>query len=114
MHEAAIAENIIRSLEETLAERQVPGRVRRVFLQVGRLRGVVADNLKFLFDVLARGSRLEGAGLEIEWLPIAGHCRSCQADFDIEDLVFFCPRCQSAQVEIVRGNELQISGLEVD
>ena len=89
MHEAAIAENIIRSLEETLQKKPVEGRIARVFLQVGKLRGVVAENLKFLFEVLARGSRLEGAGLEVEFVPIADRCLSCGKNFQIEDLLFF-------------------------
>jgi hydrogenase nickel incorporation protein HypA/HybF len=114
MHEAAIAENIIRSMEEALLERPVEGRIARVILQVGKLRGVVAENLQFLFEVLARGSRLEGAGLAVEFVPIVARCRSCGKEFQIEDLLFFCPICRSAQIEIVSGNELQVTGLEVE
>jgi hydrogenase nickel incorporation protein HypA/HybF len=114
MHEAAIAENIVGSLEQELSRQAIEGRIVKVFLQVGKLRAVVAENLKFLFQVMARGSRLEGAALEIEPVSIKGRCQACASEFEIDDMMFFCPRCHSGRIDLLNGNELQITGVEVE
>ncbi|WP_348525971.1 hydrogenase maturation nickel metallochaperone HypA, partial [Mesorhizobium sp.] len=61
MHELGITRNIVSIVEETAKGR----RVRRVTLDVGRLAGVMPDALAFCFDVVSKGTALEGAVLEI-------------------------------------------------
>lgn len=114
MHEAAIAQNIIQAVEQRLAQGDISGRVAKVFLQVGRLRGVVAENLKFLFGVLAQGTKLDGVLLEVESVPIRASCADCQASMEIEELFFRCSRCGSGRLRMLSGDELQISAVEVE
>ena len=114
MHEATIAQNIIQAIEQRIEGGEIDGRISKIFLQVGRLRSIVGENLKFLFEVLSEGSPLEGSQLEIETVPVRAKCRKCQEYFEIEDLGFLCSRCLSAEVEVITGTELLISAVEVD
>ena len=114
MHEAGIAQNIIQLLEQRIQEGEIEGRISKIFLQVGRMRGVVRENLKFLFHVLARGSALEGSALEIETLPVKARCKACDENFEVVNLGFCCPQCLSVEVELVAGTELLISAVEVN
>jgi len=114
MHEASIAQGIIRAVEERIEEGVITGRVSKVLLRVGRLRAVVPENLEFLFEILARGSALEGSRLDIEFVPVKATCKRCDMNLEIVELGFLCPHCRSADLEVITGAELLISAVEVD
>jgi len=108
MHELAITESVVAQVGERLPE----ARVATVTLEIGRLSGVVADSVRFCFDLCTPGTPLEGARLEIIEVPGAGRCRSCGAPLPLADLVAMC-ECGSFDVEIVGGQELLIKQVEV-
>jgi hydrogenase nickel incorporation protein HypA/HybF len=114
MHEGSIAESILNTLEERIADGRIPGRVRVIHLRVGRLMAVVPENLHFLFDIMAKGTPLEGARIEIENIPVHAACGVCGADFEISDVYFLCPVCNSGEIRILTGKELAIEDVEVD
>ncbi len=108
MHELSIAESVV----EAVLERTGDARVTTVRLRVGRLSGVVPDALQFCFELVAAGTALEGAELEIEEPTGRAHCRNCNDDFNTNDLILLC-RCGSADVEVVAGLELAVASVEV-
>lgn len=114
MHEASIAQNIIQALEQRIEQEEIDGRVSKIFLQIGRLRGVFPENLKFLFGVLSEGSPLAGSQLEIEMIPARAICLKCMDIFEASELGLLCTRCCSNEVELVSGTELLISSVEVE
>lgn len=113
MHEATFAQLIIEDVERRVASGEIAGRVVNVCLEIGRLRAVVPDNLVFLFDVLSKGTALEGARLDIESIPICAECRRCGIQFEIEDIYFSCTGCGSPELEILSGDEMLIKSVEV-
>jgi hydrogenase nickel incorporation protein HypA/HybF len=62
VHELALTEAVV----ETIVERLGAARVVRVRIDVGALAAVVPEAMRFAFEVVARGTTLEGAVLEIE------------------------------------------------
>lgn len=108
MHELSIAESVVEAVLERTGDRSVT----TVRLRVGRLSGVVPDSLRFCFDLATAGTALDGAGLEIEELDGAAHCRDCGRDFSLSDLILLCP-CGSADVEVRAGRELLVTSVEV-
>ncbi len=109
MHELAITRNIV----AIVAERAEGRTVRRVRLEVGALSGVVPEAIRFCFDVVARGTVLEGAELEIIDVPGRGRCRSCGESVALEGLIGRCT-CGSSALDIVAGEELKIKDMELD
>jgi len=108
VHELAIAEGLVDAVTERL-----PGqRIRCVRLEIGPLSGVVADSVRFCFDLVAEGTSLEGAALEITEPPAACHCRACGADFELSGPLALCP-CGSAQVAVLTGADLKITSVLV-
>jgi len=95
-----------------IAERVGDGRVARVQLEVGRFSGVVPDALRFCFDVCARGTSLESATLEIVEIPGVASCRACGARVGIEPPLPLCP-CGSADLDLLAGQEMRISAVEL-
>lgn len=108
MHELSIAESVVDAVLERTGRRPVT----TVRLQVGRLSGVVPDALKFCFELATSGTALEGSVLEVEEPPGRAHCRSCDSDFLMDDLILLCD-CGSADVEVTGGSELQVLSVEV-
>lgn len=109
MHELAITQSVVDMVVERMAGR----RVATVHIQVGRLSGVVPDAMLFCWDLATAGTALEGAVLDIDAPPGAGHCRTCEANFTLDQPILLCP-CGSADVQIVAGQELRVTSVEVE
>lgn len=89
------------------------GRVTRVCLEVGQLQAVVPDALRFSFDVCARGTRLEGARLEVVEIRGRARCDACGREQAIELGIPLPCACGSADVTVLAGRELRIREVEV-
>jgi len=112
MHELSIAIGLIELAAEEAA-RQGNVRVATVYLRIGSLAGVVADALRFSFDLAAEGTPLEGAQLEIEEVPVTVHCALCDGDHIVVDSQRIrCPICDEPAA-VVGGRELELAALEV-
>jgi hydrogenase nickel incorporation protein HypA/HybF len=109
MHELAITQSVV----DTIVERTDRARVTAVRLVIGKVSGVVPDAVRFCFELVAAGSPVEGARLEIEEPAGRGRCRACAGEFACDGLVVLCP-CGSADVEVLGGDELLIRSVEVE
>lgn len=109
MHELSIAQSIV----DAVAERMGDERVTRVLLEVGTLSGVVVDSVSFCFDLVAEGTTVEGALLDVRRTHGHARCRRCDREFDVDDPILLCPGCDSADVEVLAGQELRIVSVEV-
>jgi hydrogenase nickel incorporation protein HypA/HybF len=108
VHELAITEGLVDAVTARL-----PGqRVTCVRLEIGALSGVVADSVRFCFDLVTEGTDLEGAALEISQAPATCHCRVCDGDFEPDGLLAMCP-CGSAEVTVLTGQDLKITSVQV-
>jgi len=68
MHELGLTREIV----DVVLRHAGPARVRRVRLAVGREAAVVAESLRFCFDVCTRDTVAEGAELVVEEAPGRG------------------------------------------
>ena len=109
MHEMSITQNIVAIVSEHAGERQV----KRVQLEIGKLSAVVPEAIRFCFDVVAQGTVLEGAFLEILEIPGRARCRRCGADVEMEDLIAVCA-CGARDLERLAGGELNIKEMELE
>ncbi|MEM7398345.1 MAG: hydrogenase maturation nickel metallochaperone HypA [Pseudomonadota bacterium] len=109
MHELGITQNIVAIVGDAAKGR----RVRRVTLEVGALSGVMADAIAFCFDVVAQGTALDGAELDIRIIEGRARCHACGTEFVSPTLLTRCG-CASRDVEIVQGEELNIKTMELE
>jgi hydrogenase nickel incorporation protein HypA/HybF len=108
VHELSITQSVV----DAVTERTGDQRVVSVRLEVGRLSGIEPDSVRFCFELVTSQTMLEGARLDIVEPPGHAHCRSCEQDFTVDDLILLCP-CGSADVGVTRGRELLIKSVEV-
>src|SRR5919112_2739800 len=110
LHELAIGESVVR-----IASRQADGRrVKKVQMKGGYLRQVVPSALDFGFELLAEGTPVEGAELEMEQIPAEGRCRGCGAESKFDSLPLQCTGCGGFDLEILKGEELMVESLELE
>ena len=110
MHELSIAESIV----EISARHANGRRVTKVYLKVGHLRQVVPSALAFSFELVAQGTPVEGAELEIEEVPTTVLCRGCGALSEPKEFPLSCGACGGFELEILKGEELFVESLELE
>jgi hydrogenase nickel incorporation protein HypA/HybF len=112
MHELSIAMNIVDlALEESRTRAVI---VEAVHLDLGPLSGVVADALRFSWELACHETPLEGARLLIREIPVEIHCSTCKAHRTLDSMQWLCcPVCATPALEIIHGKELAITALEV-
>jgi hydrogenase nickel incorporation protein HypA/HybF len=110
LHELAIADSVVQ-----IASRHADGRqVTKVYLKVGHLRQVVPSALAFSFELVAQGTPVEGAELEMEEVPVLGRCRECGVESRLESFPLQCGTCGGFEQQILEGEELYVDSLELE
>lgn len=109
MHELGITRSIVAIVGEHARGRKV----RRVTLEIGALSAIMPEAIRFCFDVVAEGTAVEGASLDIHAIEGRGLCRSCGAEFSTPNLVTPCA-CGARNIERLSGEELKIRSMEIE
>lgn len=114
MHELSIAVSLIEAAETRAAEEGAK-RISRLYLRIGPLSGVVPEALASAFELASQSTQAYGAELEIEEVPIAVYCPGCDRVVDVDgDFSFQCPRCGQLTHDIRRGNEMELTMMEIE
>jgi hydrogenase nickel incorporation protein HypA/HybF len=110
MHELAIAESVVQIASEHARGR----RVTAVQVTAGHLRQVVPDALAFAFELVALGTPVEGARLELREVPARVRCRTCGTESQQDGFPLACRACGGFDVEVTAGEELLVEELEIE
>lgn len=135
MHETSIAAGII-SIVEDAVRREGLSRVLEVEVEVGLLSLVDIESLRFALEVMSRDTVLEGSRVIFKTVDPLLRCSRCGAEWGLDRAavegldessrmalhmypeavarLFKCPRCGSAETEIVRGRDVKVSRLRVE
>jgi len=113
VHETALAAGIMRIVREE-ARRHNVARITEIHLQVGLLSAVEAQSLNACFELLAEGSVAQGAVLKIVNAPLPACCKDCGHIFELASRSFFCPCCQSADIEFEGGHGCTIRSISAE
>ncbi len=109
MHELGITRNIVSIVEKAAGGR----RVKRVTLDVGQFSGVLPEAIAFCFEIVAKGTLLEAARLDIHNVAGRARCRNCGDSFATTTLYQACA-CGSRTIERLSGEELKIREMEIE
>jgi hydrogenase nickel incorporation protein HypA/HybF len=88
--------------------------ITEIRISVGELTEVVEFALQFAFEALTPGTMAEGATLVVTHIAAKSHCKVCDADFEHDRFQMLCPTCDSFEVTLLHGRELQIDSIETE
>ena len=121
MHEVAVISNIVDAILNKLEEYNVV-KVESVNLIIGDLTSLGFEQLEFAYEIVTRGTILEGAKLTIEREEVQVKCHSCgyagppdNFDSDLIDHtipILACPKCGGG-VEITAGEACGVKDVEI-
>lgn len=113
MHEMAITQSL---LDLVLEEAAKAGASKVVLVDVvlGEMSGVADRNIQSNFDLISRDTPAEGATLSFRNVPKQARCLKCAHTFRPSDICWQCPECQSAEFEMIAGNELYVESIKVE
>jgi hydrogenase nickel incorporation protein HypA/HybF len=116
VHEYTIASSIVDTVLE-LATQQNSSKVIEVTMKIGKLRVLSIDQLKFSYDILSKGTPLQGSRLIVHETSGSVTCARCgyanrietdDASFHFGILPMLCPNC-GASLSIEGGDECVIT-----
>ena len=114
MHELSIAVSLVEIACAQLPRLGDGARIAALHVRIGPLAGVVAEALRFSFDVAAAGTAVEGARLDIEEVALTAWCDRCGGGRRIDSMQLLqCPDCGASTPRILTGRELELEALEV-
>lgn len=113
MHEMGIAAQIVEIAVSAIPD-DYDGPVKKVNIRVGKMSSVVPESLKFCLDVASEENRLKGAEYILEEVPVVFLCKDCNERTETDGPKFSCDKCESKNIEIVSGKELEITSIEID
>jgi hydrogenase nickel incorporation protein HypA/HybF len=121
MHEVSVMSSIIENVQQALTGHKYE-RVEEVNLVVGELTYLGKDQLEFAYEVLTRGTDLEGSKLVIEDEKVEVSCPQCgysgpanyigDESYHANVPSLYCPACQ-AHAKVVKGKSCRISSVKV-
>ena len=97
-----------------IAIRPIPGLVRATVTLPGDCTQVVPSALDLAFELVAAGTPVEGARLEIEPVPCEARCRACRTESRLTAFPFRCGACGGLDYEVTKGEELFVEALELE
>ena len=113
MHELSVAQNIIETIEQNVPKDELCN-VREVLLKLGEYSGVVADSLKFSYEIITSGNELQHSALKIENIPFSIKCNSCGSITTNSYGLRECAECLKTDTEVLSGEELLISEIVLE
>ena len=113
MHEISLVKNIFGSLDSVYSEAD-RSKIAKIYMKVGLLSNVEPILMQNAFEAVVATERKEyqGCELEIEVLPILVYCDECKKESEVINFKFVCA-CNRPSNNIIQGNELLISGVDV-
>ncbi len=115
MHEMSIMGNILDIILE-YAEKNNAKKIKQVNLTIGVLADVIPEWAQTYFDMLSKDTIADNAVLNIDKVPAKIQCRACSHEYSLEkgEFNFVCKKCESGDIELLSGRELNVSSIEIE
>lgn len=112
MHEYSLCQRL---LDQTLsiAENNHATKIKHISLQIGPLTGMEPELIKSGFTHVAENTIASAATLSIVKEPFKILCKTCHRHSNLDSLVRTCPVCDSDNTQLLNGDVLTITNLEI-
>lgn len=112
MHELGIAKDLFDIVLQKAKENNLK-KVTKISIKLGEAAGIETDFLRHSFeDHIIPQSIAAGCELEITVEKVKARCEKCSTEFSPKDMVFHCPSCNDADIEIISGKDVYVAFIE--
>lgn len=124
MHEVSIVASLVKAILEELTKYNVAA-VNAVTIVIGRLTNLGTEQMQFAYEVVTRGTPLEGSVLIIEEEDIVLRCKECDYEGPAKNLEFgefsdehmipilSCPQC-NGPVTVIEGQTCRVKNMDIE
>lgn len=105
MHEMSIAVSLMDQIEDIAKQNNLLN-INEIQIESGILRQVIPDVMQVAFEAVKEGTICEKAILKIIEIPALAVCKQCKNEFEPSIDDFICKKCNIANVDIIKGNEI--------
>ena len=107
MHELSLALEVV-DLASREAEKNRIDTIVEILIEVGNLSGVEAKAFEIALDLATKDSILENTVKKIIRVRGIGRCPACNLEFDMKNILDYCPECNCYSSEILCGREFRL------
>ncbi|MCK4572696.1 hydrogenase maturation nickel metallochaperone HypA [candidate division WOR-3 bacterium] len=121
MHEFSIVKNIVEKVTE-VALKERAKEITRLEIELGELTLLEEEQMRFWLEMMLSQTEL-GRGVEVVLNRISGviKCKKCGYEGGLETTgmdhyfpILKCPKCESHDLEIIKGDDCIIKSLEIE
>ncbi len=123
MHEVSVVAGIVDAVVAELSKYDLE-KVNAVYIQVGKLTNLGDEQMQFAYEIVTRGTILEGSELVIEHIPVEVQCDSCgyvgpaeilvDPDYDTHAIpILSCPECKG-EITVIHGMECLVKCMDIE
>jgi len=110
MHEYSLTQNIL-----DLSLQHAEGKkIMQVNLLIGEFSDEREEAIQFYWNDLAKGTCAEAAQLYFQKVDAVMKCLECENIFHPLDEYGFCPQCNSHRLELLEGDDVKLSSIDVE
>lgn len=123
MHEVSVVTSLVDAVIDELSKYDVE-KVNSVTILVGELTNLGDEQMKFAYEIVVRGTILEGSELIMESIPVEAQCMSCgyegpvrmltDPDYESHSIpILSCPQC-GGDIKVVKGMECTVKCMDIE
>jgi hydrogenase nickel insertion protein HypA len=113
MHEYSIVQALLDQCEDIAQENEAT-KVTKVVCKIGIMSGIETHLLQTAFDTFKEKTICESADFIINQQKLKLLCQECQNEFELDDIVYKCVKCDSLNVKVIDGEEMYLMSLEME
>ncbi|EQB40455.1 hydrogenase nickel incorporation protein HypA [Sulfurimonas hongkongensis] len=113
MHEYSIVQSLLDSCEENAIKNNAK-KVIKVVIKIGVMSGVEPELLRSAFEIFKEKTLCEEAEFVINIQQIIVKCNNCLKESVLVGIEYFCPTCNSVDLDILDGEDMYLMQLELE
>jgi len=113
MHELSVTENIL-EIASRHAKQAGAEQVTDIHIVIGSMSSIVDDSIQFYWDLISKGTICDQSKLHFKRVPAEFECLDCGKKYKIKNEMTPCPKCHSAKIKMIKGDEFWLESIEVN
>ena len=113
MHEYSVVQALLNQCEEH-AKQNGATKVTKVICKIGVMSGIEVHLLQVAFDTFKEGTMCSEALLVLNTQKLKLKCKDCSHVFEVDEVRYFCIKCESLRVKVVDGEDMYLMSLEMN